>query len=226
MVVVSPVTAQPVVVTVRVDGEQVSVVDVEPSAVIEAVSQRTVTRSAVVVVDAVQVDEVDEVDEVESVCDVSLSSSSFNSSVEVVREVISPSTPSISLRLISSVMWVKSSPMHANALIALLMKSKRPLFLRFLELQGADDEVLPPRLEMMFSTSLLTFSTDFNVLSFRESGSDFQEFRIGMRAMISEETDETLDVARAPVTVVVTGGRVIGVSDPPTITGTVLVTPF
>lgn len=225
MVVVSPVTAQPVVVIVTVEGEQVSVVDVEPSAVIEVVSQRTVTRRAVVVVDAVQVEEV-EVDEVESVFDDSLSSSSFNSSVEVVREVISPSTPSISLRLISSVTWVKSSPMHANALMALLMKSKRPLFLRFLELQGDDDEVLPPRLEMMFSTSLLTFSTDFNVLSFRESGSDFQEFRIGMRAMISEETDETLDVARAPVTVVVTGGRVIGVSDPPTITGTVLVTPF
>lgn len=63
MVVVSPVTAQPVVVIVIV-GEQVSVVDVEPPAVIEVVSQRTVTWRAVVVVDAVQVDEVEEVESV------------------------------------------------------------------------------------------------------------------------------------------------------------------
>lgn len=57
MVVVSPVTAQPVVVIVTVEGEQVSVVDVEPPDVIEVVSQRTVTRRAVVVVDEVHVEE-------------------------------------------------------------------------------------------------------------------------------------------------------------------------
>lgn len=78
----------------------------------------------------------------------------------------------------------------------------------------------------MFSTSFLTFSTEFKVPFFRESVSDFQEFKIGMRAMISDETDDTLDVARTPVIVVVAGGRVIGVADPSMIMGTVLVTPF
>lgn len=43
MVVVRSDTAQPVVVMVTVEGEQVFVVDVEPPEVIEVVSQRTVT---------------------------------------------------------------------------------------------------------------------------------------------------------------------------------------
>lgn len=141
-------------------------------------------------------------------------------------EVIRLSTPVISLRLISSVTWVKSSAIHVSALMALPIKSKRPLFFFFFELQDEDDEELPPRLEIIVSTSFLTFSTEFNVLFLRDSVSDFQELRIGMRAMISEETDDTLDVARAPVIVVVAGGRVIGVADPSMIIGTVLVTPF
>lgn len=114
--------------------------------------------------------------------------------------------------------------MHVNALIALPMKSKRPLFF-FLWWQGEDDEELPPRFEIRFSTSFLTFSTEFNVLFLRLSVSDFQEFKIGMRATISDEADDTLDVAGAPLMVVVAGGRVIGVADPSMIMGTVLVTP-
>lgn len=43
LVVVRSDTAQPVVVMVTVEGEQVSVVDVEPLEVIEVISQRTVT---------------------------------------------------------------------------------------------------------------------------------------------------------------------------------------
>ncbi len=154
-----------------------------------------------------------------------MSFSSFISFVDEVSEVIRPSTPLMLLRLMSSVTWVKSSAMHVNALIALPMKSKRPLFF-FLRWQGEDDEELPPRFEIIFSTSFLTFSTEFNVLFLRELVSDFQEFKIGMRAMISDETDDTLDVARTPSMVVVAGGRVIGVADPSMIMGTVLVTPF
>lgn len=154
-----------------------------------------------------------------------MSFSSFISFVDEVSEVIRPSTPLMLLRLMSSVTWVKSSAMHVNALIALPMKSKRPLFF-FLGWQGEDDEEPPPRSEIIFSTSFLTFSTEFKVLFFSESVFDFQEFKIGMRAMISDETDDTLDVARAPVMVVVAGGRVIGVADPSMMMGTVLVTPF
>jgi hypothetical protein len=150
-----------------------------------------------------------------------LSSSSVRSSVSEVIVETRPSTPVMSSTLMLPVMSSKLWPIHDKVLIMSPMAPKRPLLL--LELHPEDES--PPRSEITDSTSLMTSSTLLRVSVLSPVGSAFQELMKGMRAMISEDTEDTLEVAATPVTVVVAGGTVIVSDDPGAVVAAVVVVP-
>jgi len=226
MVVVNPVTEQPLAVTV-VKGEQVVVSVVEPLVLKEVGTHCTVTCSAVFE----DVHDDDDDDELFSVfVDVSefdllldLLSSLVRSLFSDVKSTRKLSIATTSSALMLSVILPRSSSIQDNLFMILPIVPSKPLFP--FEPHPEDDEP-PPRLEMRSSTSLLTGLILLRVSDLSNVGFAFQELIIGIKPASSEDTEETLDVAWALARVVVIGGRVIGDEyDPPPMTGTVSVLP-
>jgi hypothetical protein len=113
--------------------------------------------------------------------------------------------------------------MHDNELIISPMEPNNPLF--FFE-PHPEEEDEPPRLEISPSTSPRMPVTLSRVSVLRGSGFFFQEPMMGIRPAMSEDTEDTLDVASELWIVDVTGGSVIGVEyESPVMTGTVTVLP-
>ena len=162
--------------------------------------QSTVTLKAVCVVvqeDSDELEELDddsELDELESEFDeLELLSSSVRSSVSDVRSSSASSTASTSSELMLSVMLSKSSSMQDSLLMTSPIAPSNPLFI-FLE-PHPEDEESPPRSEMRSSMSLLTGLILSSVSSLRGSGFFFHELIAPIRSTISEETEDTLEVA-------------------------------
>ena len=230
MVVVNPVTEQPLAVTV-VTGEQVVVDTMEPLVLKEVGTHCTVTCNTVF--EAMH----DDADDDGELCKVLVDESEFESLLELlssssslVRSLFSDvksskesSMASTSSELMLFVMLSRSSSIQDNVFTISSNAPSKPLFL--FEPHPDEDET-PPRSEMRSSTSSLTGLILLRVSDLSNVGFAFQELMIGIRPASSEDTEETLDVAWELARVVVIGGRVIGDEyDPPLMTGTVSVVP-
>jgi hypothetical protein len=222
MVVVNPVTEHPTVVTV-VEGVQVVVGRVELPVTKEVGTHLKVTLNAVDESVHEEEDEVVDESELELLSVLSSLSFSVRLSLFCVSSSSVSSMESTFFVMMSSVTFCRSSSMHTNELMISPMAPNNPLF--FFE-PHPEEEDEPPRSEISPSTSLRMPFTLFNVSVLRGSGFFFQELMIGIRPAISEDTEDTLDVASELWIVDVTGGRVIGVEyESPVMTGTDTVLP-
>lgn len=178
VVVVVPVTSQPVIVT-DTGGAQVDVGIEEPSFVMTVCIHEYVTWYAV------SVEEHDFSDDdscVEEACDerfsvevsvfVSVLSSSSSSSVSDFKFPKIPSIPSTTLPSMFLVRVSNDLITHVKDFIALPMKSKRPLFL-FFEPHSLLDDDLPPRAEMRPFTAFSILLTVLSVSVLSNFGESF-----------------------------------------------------
>lgn len=114
---------------------------------------------------------------------------------------ISSTSPLLILLMILS----RSSSIQDNPFIVSPIVPSRPLF-RF---ESHPEEESPPRSVMRSSILFMTVLILSRVSGLRGVGSAFHELITGIRPTISEDTEETLDVACSLLRVVVIGGTVI-----------------